>query len=104
MGCAPPPAAAAAATGPGCWTAGCRTTGPVPDAAPSTRAVCTAGQKLTPAQAALLRIFDQKQATFRMRLLAVWENDEVEELAADSEGEDNDGEEGGDGIAWPEDA
>eukprot|EP00887_Chlorella_sp_A99_P000246 scaffold13.g246.t1 len=53
--------------------------------------VCKAGQKLQPAQAALLRIFDQKQATFRMQLLAVWENDAVEELAEDGSEEEEEG-------------
>lgn len=45
-------------------------------------------------QAALLRIFDQKQAAFKMKLLALWENDAVETLADDDEddGEGSDGE------------
>lgn len=51
--------------------------------------VCTEGQKLKPNQAALLRMFDSKQATFRMKLLAVWEKDSVETLAEDEdEGEE----------------
>lgn len=44
------------------------------------------------AQAALLRIFDIKQAAFTMKLLAVWENDEVETLAEDSDDEEEEGE------------
>ncbi|KAI3424778.1 hypothetical protein D9Q98_008166 [Chlorella vulgaris] len=54
--------------------------------------VCTAGQKLKPNQAAVLRMFDSKQATFNMQLLALWENDEVVTLAED---EDDEGDEAG---------
>lgn len=42
------------------------------------------GDKLTPHQAALLRAFDVKQAVFRMKLLAVWENDEVSATGSQS--------------------
>ncbi|PSC73820.1 mRNA turnover 4-like protein [Micractinium conductrix] len=59
--------------------------------------VCTEGQKLKPNQAALLRIFNQQQATFKMKLLAVWENDAVETLAEDGEGSDEEGGSGGEG-------
>lgn len=58
--------------------------------------VCEEGKQLKPNQAALLRIFDQKQAAFKMKLLAVWENDSVETLAED---DDEEGEEGSDGEA-----
>lgn len=51
--------------------------------------------RLARPQAALLRIFDQKQAAFKMKLLAVWENDAVETLAEDDEDDD----EGSDGEA-----
>lgn len=61
--------------------------------------VCTKGQKLKPNQAALLRIFDSKQAAFKMKLLAVWENDEVETLAEDDE-EGSDEEGADDGVEF----
>ncbi len=38
-------------------------------------------------------MFDVKQASFKMRLLAVWEGDEVETIAED---EDEEGSQGGD--------
>ena len=57
--------------------------------------VCREGDALTPHQAALLRIFDYKMAAFRMRLLAVWENDAVDQLA---EGEGEEEEDGGDEL------
>ncbi len=52
------------------------------------------GKKLSSDQAALLRVFDVKQALFRMKLMAAWEGDEVASLAED-EGEDSEEEEGG---------
>ncbi|EFN52963.1 hypothetical protein CHLNCDRAFT_58680 [Chlorella variabilis] len=56
-------------------------------------AVCKEGQKLKSNQAALLRMFDIKQASFKMQLLAVWEADEVETLAEDEEGSEGGGSE-----------
>ncbi|KAI8471851.1 MAG: ribosomal protein L10-domain-containing protein [Monoraphidium minutum] len=58
--------------------------------------VCRDGQVLDPNQAALLRAFEMKMATFRFTLLAAWsaEGDAFEELAAD-DGGDEDEEEGG---------
>ncbi|GAB4821377.1 hypothetical protein N2152v2_008423 [Parachlorella kessleri] len=53
--------------------------------------VCRKGEKLSSHQAALLRAFDVKQAAFRMKLLAVWENDEVETLAEEEEEEEEEG-------------
>lgn len=35
--------------------------------------VCTAGKRLTPGAAALLRVFGQKQALFRLKLVARWD-------------------------------
>jgi mRNA turnover protein 4 len=65
--------------------------------------VCKEGQALDSNQVALLRVFDIKMATFRLRLLARWssESEEVEQLAEpadaaageeeDEEGEDMEG-------------
>ncbi|KAI7842062.1 hypothetical protein COHA_004260 [Chlorella ohadii] len=65
--------------------------------------VCKAGKQLKPNQAALLRIFDIKQAAFTMKLLAVWEADEVETLAEDdSDEEGSEGEDVPEGIEFPE--
>ncbi|PRW45636.1 mRNA turnover 4-like protein [Chlorella sorokiniana] len=63
--------------------------------------VCKAGQQLKPNQAALLRIFDIKQAAFTMKLLAVWENDEVETLAEDEDSDEEEGEDAPEGIEFP---
>lgn len=53
-----------------------------------------------PSQAALLRIFDVKQAAFTMKLLALWENDEVKTLAEDDDEEGSEGEDApGEGTA-----
>jgi hypothetical protein len=46
-------------------------------------------------------MFDVKQAAFKMKLLAVWQNDEVEQIAEDGsddeeEGEGDEGEGGSD--------
>ena len=40
--------------------------------------VCKEGEKLNPKQAAVLRVFAVQMATFKMTLLAVWKDDEVE--------------------------
>ena len=63
--------------------------------------VCRKGDKLTSAQAQLLRTFGQKQARFSLRLLAAWEKKtgEVEEVGGaeggeeDSEDDDDESEE-----------
>eukprot|EP00983_Pelagomonas_calceolata_P020921 657554-Pelagomonas_calceolata.AAC.1 len=47
--------------------------------------VCREGQVLDPHQVAVLRVFDIKMATFKLKLLAVWQEDKVEELAEDDE-------------------
>lgn len=65
--------------------------------------VCTEGQKLKSSQAALLRMFDMKMAVFKMKLLAVWHDDQVEQLAEDGD-EDEEGGSDADleGIELPE--
>ncbi|MEW5299028.1 MAG: hypothetical protein WDW38_004937 [Sanguina aurantia] len=52
--------------------------------------VCREGQRLDPSSAAILRVFEMKMATFKIKLLAVWqaEGDEFEEMAVDDGGED----------------
>lgn len=42
-------------------------------------------------QAALLRIFDSKQAVFRMRLLGIWQDDSYKQLAEAGSGDEGDG-------------
>ncbi|GBF93536.1 hypothetical protein Rsub_06256 [Raphidocelis subcapitata] len=58
--------------------------------------VCREGKALDPNQAALLRVFEVKMATFRFTLLAAWsaDGDEYESLA-DDDGGDGDGSGGG---------
>lgn len=65
--------------------------------------VCRKGDKLTPNQAALLRTFDVKQAAFRLKLLAVWEGDEVEELAAEGDSEEEGVDDLEEGVTFPGD-
>jgi hypothetical protein len=71
--------------------------------------VCREGQALDPNQAALLRMFEVKMATFRFSLLAAWraDGDAFESLADDDgEGGDDNGEDGGSdegGFAFPDD-
>jgi mRNA turnover protein 4 len=36
--------------------------------------VCKAGQRLSPNQAAILRVFDEKMASFRLQLMASWDS------------------------------
>ncbi|QDZ23055.1 mRNA turnover protein [Chloropicon primus] len=52
--------------------------------------LCEKGESLTPAQAALLRIFDYKFAQFEMRLLCKWHEDKFEEYEDESEDEESD--------------
>lgn len=52
--------------------------------------VCTAGQRLTPDAAALLRIFGIKQAVFNMKAIGVWENDQFETFVEDEDEDDSD--------------
>lgn len=61
--------------------------------------VCRKGDKLSPAQAQLLRAFGQKQARFSLRLLARWEkrSGEVEELDGGDDEDDESDEDDGDG-------
>jgi mRNA turnover protein 4 len=62
--------------------------------------VCRAGKPLDPNQAALLRVFEVKMATFRFSLVAAWraDGDAYESLARDDDGdEDEDGDEGEEG-------
>merc|ERR1711904_26253 len=47
--------------------------------------LCEKGESLTPAQVALLRIFDYKFARFEMRLLCKWQEDEFEVFEQESE-------------------
>merc|ERR1739848_855795 len=47
--------------------------------------LCERGESLTPAQVALLRIFDYKFARFEMRLLCKWQEDEFEVFEQESE-------------------
>lgn len=55
-------------------------------------------------QAALLRIFDQRQAAFRIKLLALWQDDEVETIDAhDGEGSEGEEEDEPEGVAFPDD-
>eukprot|EP00798_Chlamydomonas_sp_ICE-L_P016831 gene16831-23111_t len=54
--------------------------------------VCKENQVLDAHQAAILRVFGNKMAVFSLRLLAAWEDDEYEEIAADN-GEEGDDEE-----------
>lgn len=51
--------------------------------------LCERGESLSPAQAALLRIFGYKFAKFQMGLLCRWHEDEFEEYEQDSEEEDS---------------
>ena len=48
--------------------------------------LCKKGESLSPAQAALLRIFDIKMSAFEMRLVCKWHDDTFE--AFEQEGED----------------
>lgn len=50
--------------------------------------VCKAGRPLTANQAALLRVFGVKMAVFRLKLLACWTDDKVEQLAEDDDEDD----------------
>jgi hypothetical protein len=71
---------------------------------PLPRQVCREGKLLDPNQAALLRVFEIKMATFRFTLLAAWSEDgDAFEVLAD--GEDSDDEGGSDegGYAFPDD-
>lgn len=47
--------------------------------------VCREGEVLTPDQAALLRIFGVKTATFSLEVVGVWENEEYTHLAEDDD-------------------
>lgn len=67
-----------------------------PPAPPPRPQVCHEGQALDPNQAALLRVFEIKMATFRFTLLAAWADDEAEELAGGDEDGSGDGEDGSD--------
>lgn len=51
----------------------------------------------------MLRTFDVKQAAFRLKLLAVWEGDEVEELAAEGDSEEEGVDDLEEGLTFPDD-
>mmetsp|Transcript_2074 Transcript_2074/g.6137 ORF Transcript_2074/g.6137 Transcript_2074/m.6137 type:complete len:241 (+) Transcript_2074:294-1016(+) len=52
--------------------------------------VCSAGERLTANQAAVLRMFDVKMAVMKMQLLAAWSDDGTFEILKDTRDEDDD--------------